>query len=256
MSINLPSFGGPMPSLRQVSIPFDYSRVPTSDAYKLEKAEEAVKEDTDLELWIQEAMAQVAALQQYGVICIILTGFAFSGLVSLDHSQIKLDMDFKIGNLHVGSGIVFCLVLSLALCISCGLYATLVFTLASIYGAVAVSHGDQRGFIAFMRQTGTPRIWAFRAFKGAMVFMVSSIMFLLLTKVPLLDAIGVMIPSLAVVCAAIWHASYVMSVAHAEFEHPSLAAFHRDPSATTLGKEQDGEDEESLGPSARLDSVE
>merc|ERR1712070_755047 len=199
-----------------------------------------------MQVWIQEAMAQVAALQQYGVICIVLSGFAFTGFVSLNHSQIKEDLNFEIGHLHVGAGIVFGLTLSMACCISAGLYATLIFTLCSIYGAVAVSHGDSAGFAAFMARTGPIRHWAFIAFKGALISMISSIMLLLLTKIPFEYAIGVMVPALLIICTGMFHAARIMGIAGSEFEHATMASYHKHSSGA---KKRDVVENESLAAS-------
>lgn len=203
-----------------------YSKVPTGES-TLEEEEARVAEDEEMQIWIQESMAQVAALQQYGVICIVLSGFAFSGLVSFDHKQIKEDMNYTVYGVHVGHGLVFCLTLSMAICVSCGIYGTLIFTLCSIYGAVAVSHGDQNGFVSFMSRTGKIRTWAFVAFKGALLSMLSSIVLILLTIIPLGYAVAVVIPSLVIAVGGVCHAGKVMTFAQAEFGHSSLAQYHK-----------------------------
>jgi len=226
--------------------PSSYSPVPTTEL-KLEKEEERVAEDADIEIWIQKSMAQVAALQQYGVICIVLSGFSFSGLFAMDHQTIKEEMNYTVGGFHVGSGLVFALTLSMAIGICCGIYATLIFTLCSIYGAVAVSHGDQDGFLSFMSRTGSIRTWAFRAFKGSLVSMIASIVLVLFTTIPALYALIVVIPALGISIGAVWHASSVMSYAKSEFGHSSLAAYHRPGSSGAVGKEQEGVDEDSDG---------
>lgn len=209
---------------------------------KLEKVEEKEEQELEMQVWIQEAMAQVQALQQYGVITIILSGFAFTGFVSLNHSQIKDDLNYKIANVHVGGGIVFSLALSMALCIACGLYATIIFTLCSIYGAVAVSHGDQDGFKEFMKRTGPHRVWAFRGFKGALVSMASAIVLLILTKIPFFAAIAVIIPSCAIAFCAAFQGTSVMAIAKEEFEHSALATYQK----KGIGKSEDDEDEDGL----------
>jgi len=226
--------------------PFSYSRVPSQDTQsieaKAEAVEEKLEEEAETQVWLQEAMAQVAALQQYGVICMVLSGFAFSGLASLDHKQIKMDLDFQVGGIHAGSTIVFLLALSMALCISCGLCATLIFTLCSIFGAVAVSHGNQSGFMAFMERTGPIRVKAFRAFKSALVTMLTTIVLFLLTKLPIALVFPVVLPVVMIGGGTCWCASQVMSVAEEEFGHGSMAAYHQ---PGIVGKENDGQDMES-----------
>jgi len=194
---------------------------------------------------------EVAALQQYAVICIVLSGFAFSGLVSLDHTQIKEDLNFQLAGMHMGYALVFTLTLSIAICIASGIYATLIFTLCSIYGAVAVSHGDSVGFCSFMAKTSSVRVGAFLAFMGSLVSMIASIVLTLLTILPYWEAIGIVVPTLAIAGAGIFNASKVMSMAQAELGHTSLAQYHQKPKSGTIGGEEDecedgSEDEDAL----------
>lgn len=215
------------------AIAYPYSAVPACES-KLEQEEERVAQDEEMQIWIQESMAQVAALQQYAVICIVLSGFAFSGLVSLDHTQIKEDLNFHIGGLHIGWALVFSLTLSIAICIACGIYATLIFTLCSIYCAVAVSHGDQAGFVSFMARTSSIRVGAFLAFKGSLMSMVSSIVLILLAILPHWEAFAIVIPTLGITIAGVCNAGKVMGIAKAELGHMSMAQYHK----KAIGKEE------------------
>jgi len=177
------------------------------------KEEEALLAESKLGVWISEGMAQVAALQQYSVICVVLSGFAFTGLVGLDHARIREESNWRFAGIHVGSALVFSMTLAIATCIGTGLHATLIFALCSIYGSTAVSHGDQEGFTRFMLKTGMIRFWAFRAFKASIVSMFFSILLLLMSKLPFLYAAIVGIPTGIVMAIALWDALAVIAQA-------------------------------------------
>jgi len=202
-----------------------YSRVSTNDADQHhDDLEEEMLEAEKLAVWISEAMAQVAALNQYAVICIVLSGFAFTGLVSLDRATLERDASLRIGSAHIGKALIFAMCLSIASCIGTGLHATLMFTLCSIYGATAVSHGDKAGYDRFMKNTGFVRVWGFRTFKASIVSMAFSIMFILLSKLPVFDACLVIIPGIALSACTTYQAQHVISNAGHLFRPAAMKA--------------------------------
>eukprot|EP00928_Gymnodinium_smaydae_P043660 TRINITY_DN29211_c0_g1_i1.p1 TRINITY_DN29211_c0_g1~~TRINITY_DN29211_c0_g1_i1.p1 ORF type:complete len:245 (-),score=16.53 TRINITY_DN29211_c0_g1_i1:170-904(-) len=189
--------------------------VPTTDEVSKEEASWRMKHHA---LWIQESMAQVTALQQYAVVSVVLSGFAFSGLNGLDHQQVQEQMthDILLFDLpiNVGTLLIWGHVLSTASCIAFGLYATLIFALCAIYGATAISKGDRDAYANFMAATESSRKYSFRGFQLALVAISASIMFILCSKLPSVVALIASSIGCLVFCFAFSQASHVMSSAH------------------------------------------
>jgi len=163
--------------------------------------------------WIAESMAQVAALQQYAMICVVLSGFAFTGLIGFDHATMKKEADWTYAGIHVGSAMVFANTLSIAICTSASLHATLIFALCGIYGSTAVSKADQTGFVRFMKNTGMCRVRAFKAFKISIITMFFNILLVLSSKLPITYALLVCGPTSCGMGVALWHALQVIAAA-------------------------------------------
>lgn len=216
-TVNVPLPGQSIGCSGRAEETFAYAPVSTGDGDETRAADGQGEEETSLSIWIAEAMAQVSALQQYAVITVVLSGFAFSGLVTLELDMLteELNVTWRIGtfDINLKSLVLFGLTISVATCIAAGLYATLIFTLCSIYGANAVARGDKDAFDAFMKNTVNQRKFAFGGFKLALVAMSASIGFIILAKLPLIHAIIGIALGAIFFCFSFWQASLVIDSA-------------------------------------------
>lgn len=182
-------------------------------------------------------MAQMTALQQYAVVTVVVSGFAFSGLVAFDHVTLREEMseDFiQIGGFSItgGSLIVIGLVGTVGACISCGLYATLIFTFCSIYGTTAIAKGNREAFENFMKNTVQNRIYAFIGFKISFCSMALSLFFIFASKLEAWLTVLAGSTGTLVFIFAMREASAVMAAATTYIFAPPPSAVPPEPPAT------------------------
>ncbi|KAJ8600207.1 hypothetical protein CTAYLR_002012 [Chrysophaeum taylorii] len=142
---------------------------PKARAYPENEDEDEEKED---KLDIERVAFRLDGIEMYALVVSLTAGFGFSSLEMIS------DEEFE----HLGWPFTWIFVVTAPLTVLCGLYATIVFALCSMYAKTALGSNKDKEMGVFMNSTGIYRLRAFNHFLVSIACFAIDVLIICLAK--------------------------------------------------------------------------